>query len=73
MEWVRSVVRQGKAAGVPVFVKQLGANPFDSEKVCLLLKETVLTGNALKLKDRKGGDPAEWPDDLRVRQFPGGT
>lgn len=23
------------------------------------------------LKDRKGGDPAEWPEDLRVRQFPG--
>jgi protein gp37 len=24
----------------------------------------------IKLRDRKGGDPAEWPDDLRVRQFP---
>jgi hypothetical protein len=22
------------------------------------------------LKDRKGGDPAEWPEDLRVREFP---
>jgi hypothetical protein len=24
----------------------------------------------LKLKDRKGGDAFEWPEDLRVRQFP---
>jgi protein gp37 len=23
-----------------------------------------------RLKDRKGGDPSEWPADLRVRQFP---
>ena len=24
----------------------------------------------LKLRDRKGGDMSEWPDDLRVREFP---
>jgi len=24
----------------------------------------------LKLKDRAGADPAEWPEDLRVREFP---
>lgn len=23
-----------------------------------------------KFKDRKGGDPSEWPEDLRVREFP---
>jgi len=22
------------------------------------------------LKDKKGGNPAEWPADLRVREFP---
>ena len=22
------------------------------------------------LRDRKGGDPSEWPKDLRVREFP---
>lgn len=21
-------------------------------------------------RDKKGGDPAEWPEDLRVREFP---
>lgn len=24
----------------------------------------------LELRDKKGGDPLEWPEDLRVRQFP---
>jgi hypothetical protein len=24
----------------------------------------------VKLTDKKGGDPAEWPEDLRVREFP---
>lgn len=24
----------------------------------------------LHLRDRKGGDPSEWPEDLRVREFP---
>jgi hypothetical protein len=25
---------------------------------------------AIALKDRKGGDPEEWPAHLRVREFP---
>ena len=25
-----------------------------------------------RLRDRKGGDPAEWPEDLRVREWPEG-
>lgn len=24
----------------------------------------------LKTRSRKGGDPSEWPEDLRVREFP---
>lgn len=27
----------------------------------------------LRLRDRKGGDPSEWPEDLRVRAFPHAT
>lgn len=27
----------------------------------------------IPLKDRKGGDPSEWPEDLRVREFPSQT
>lgn len=81
VEWIRSIVAQCKAAGVPVFVKQLGSRPclFDEVRkhaygaVAIDVHALALGGwkYAPKwLKDRKGGDPAEWPEDLRVRQFP---
>lgn len=56
--WARDLVRQGRAGGAQVFVKQLGANFFMSPRV------------RVPLKARAGEDPAEWPEDLRVREFP---
>ena len=61
--WARSVVRQCREAGVACFVKQMGAKPFDSSAVHLPV-------DAMLIRDPKGGDPAEWPEDLRVREFP---
>jgi len=61
LAWARSAIAQCRAAGVPVFVKQLGAQPF----------YRIPEGTAgLGLRDRKGGSMEEWPDDLRVREFP---
>lgn len=76
--WVRSLVGQCKAAGVPAFVKQLGAVPATSIEPTRHHRTDPATGRrqfqikvtALRLKDRKGGDPSEWPADLRVQQFP---
>ena len=62
-EDIRSIVRQCTEAGVPVFVKQLGRFAY-SDKGGRSFAED------LRGQDRKGGDPAEWPEDLRVRQFP---
>ena len=67
--WVRSIVRQCKLAGVAAFVKQMGAN------AATTLGGQPDTANGTKqfpirLKDKKGGEPAEWPEDLRVREFP---
>lgn len=62
VEWIRSIVEQCQAAKVPVFVKQLGSGCYTGEDEG--------THYLLPLKDRKGGDPDEWPEDLRVRQFP---
>jgi protein gp37 len=63
----RSIVKQCQVAGVPVFVKQLGASPLVEREV----------GSAkggchvpLNLRDRKGCDMTEWPEDLRVREMP---
>jgi protein gp37 len=62
-EWALSIVRQCQAATVPVFVKQLGARPFWPYSDGTPFVE-------LHLKSRKGGDMAEWPVDLQVREFP---
>lgn len=61
--WAFSVVEQCKAAGVPVFVKQLGA-------YTILDPRYVRPGATRRLRDRAGADPSEWPEDLRVREFP---
>src|SRR5205823_1649639 len=64
IEWVRSVNEQCGAAGVPCFVKQLGTRP----QACC---PDHRCPHDLALRDRKGGDPAEWPEDLRNRrEFP---
>jgi protein gp37 len=54
LEWIESIIEQCKKSQVPVFVKQLGT---------YLAKE-------LKLSDRHGGNIEEWPEHLRVREFP---
>lgn len=67
VEWIRSIVVQCAAAGVPCFVKQLGSDPFFDPSVM----DFSQTGKGISRQTHpKGGDPAEWPEDLRVRQFP---
>jgi protein gp37 len=80
LAWVRSIVKQCQAAGVPVFVKQLGAWPlterFPNDVTANgipLVDGPAMAGNRMLLRDRKGGDPDEWPADLRVREFPRST
>ncbi len=58
VEWIREIVRQCKAAKVPCFVKQLGKWVRGPNK------------SRVSLTARKGEDPDEWPEDLRVREFP---
>lgn len=64
LAWARSTIAQCKAAGAPVFVKQLGSNP--------MWKSAV--GDDIypvwRFKNRAGADPSEWPEDLRVQCFP---
>jgi len=84
--WARSIVAQCEAAGVPCFVKQLGAVPILDEQlwrdgdglptghVRLLSARNHRRCPAgsvpIALFSRKGGNMAEWPEDLRIRQFP---
>lgn len=68
-QWIRSIVQQCRAASVPVFVNQLGANVFwnPNHDAPSQYADHVA---AFEIKHKKGGDPSEWPEDLRVRQFP---
>jgi protein gp37 len=80
--WVRAIVIRCQAAHVPVFVKQLGSDPRDAaaERDDMCARETwpegwmpTIGGRRVwrpDLSSRKGGDPSEWPEDLRVREFP---
>jgi protein gp37 len=67
VEWLRSAVAECRRAGVAVFVKQLGAYPVDNSRRSSF---TIGTDHVHMTHSRKGGDPDEWPEDLRVREFP---
>ena len=85
--WARSIVKQCQAAGVPVHVKQLGAQPrgwcagmahvepeeregWDCDFYEAHEQGAECPGRCAAMVDRAGGDPSEWPEDLRVQQWP---
>lgn len=83
IRWIRSIVEQCKTASVPVFVKQLGAVAGYVEPPAPIV--TLPGGKTraprapfarmpgfhrLPYKAKKGDDVAEWPEDLRVQEFP---
>ena len=74
LEWARDIVTQCKGAGVPVFVKQLGAWPYTSEAANAeeIYDEYDDPRHRYRMypDDKKGGNIDEWPRDLRVREFP---
>lgn len=73
---VRSILSQCREAGVACLVKQLGSRPYEiQERVSRwptgtsvdFVEDRIVR---VSLNDSKGGDPSEWPEDLRVREFP---
>lgn len=81
LAWARSLVRQSRLACTSVFVKQLGRIVMSSEEHAF---NDWAAGNVatfrhdlgawtLRPKESHGGDPAEWPADLRVREWPSET
>lgn len=56
-EWALFNMREAKERQVAFFVKQLG-------------RRVVHRGIDLKLEHTKGADMSEWPEELRVREFP---
>jgi protein gp37 len=77
--WIRSLVQQAKAAGVACFVKQLGAhirasgramNGWPINTAPGLSSDCSVDPPRIYVKHNKGGDPSEWAEDLRVREWP---
>jgi protein gp37 len=64
VEWITAIVADCDLNSVACFVKQLGALAVDCEL------DVAIGGPRLPLRNRHGGDPAEWPEELRVREFP---
>lgn len=54
--WIKEIMRACKHDGVPFFMKQTG----------------TMLAKLMKLQDRKGGDIEEWPEWMRVREWPRG-
>lgn len=61
LSWIVELLEQCRVAGVKTFVKQLGPSYYD---------DTGGRHYRVFLEDKKGGDPQEWPPDIRVREFP---
>ncbi len=59
--WIESIVDQFAAAGRPLFVKQAGSRPGYRRKH---------GWHDIDLKDSKGGNMEEWPEKIRIREFP---
>lgn len=85
IEWARSTVRQCKATGTACFVKQLGSSVLvrndsmeewpDEDAFSDAIPDDYRPayqgeGVCIRLQDRAGADPAEWPADLQIREFP---
>lgn len=76
VRWAREIRDQCAAARVPFFMKQLGSRPMRPVQAGEVAGDPVpkheldIWLKDVYLKDRAGADPSEWPEDLRVQQFP---
>lgn len=76
--WIRDIIAQCREAKVSVFCKQLGGNPWEGEVARdMIVEPSRDMGGGMRsvarrapIVERKGGNMDEWPEDLRVRQWP---
>lgn len=66
IEWGERLADRARRAGSKVFWKQLGAHVVSEHRVDDEGRWAWRAG----LRDSHGGDPAEWPERLRIREWP---
>ncbi|WP_329474191.1 phage Gp37/Gp68 family protein (plasmid) [Streptomyces sp. NBC_01723] len=60
--WIDDLIYEARQAGAAPFVKQLGS---------VWARHTTVAGKTVAAwGDTKGGNPAHWPDQLRIREYP---
>jgi len=69
LEWIRGIVDQCKTASMPIFVKQLHL-PKKSTKNIYRPCTSDIDEMCKAWGFRVSKDMSEWPEDLRIRQFP---
>jgi protein gp37 len=57
IEWARDIVEQCQASNTAVYVKQVGSRP-------------VFEGEPYPVSHPKGGNIDEWPEELKIREYP---
>lgn len=71
IEWIRRGLAFCRANGIQAFVKQLGRRPyFLSGAAKISMRTNRYRDFDDVIRDSHGGDMSEWPEDLRVREFP---
>jgi protein gp37 len=85
LAWARQLAQQCTTADAACFVKQLGAHPQVTCSGCghdigrgvmggfvdaCGPSHAQLIGEMQRIRDSKGGEFSEWPEDLRVREVP---
>jgi protein gp37 len=75
VEWARSTIDQCAGTKTACYVKQMGAKPIETEpddgpEWPVVLKHDNAGRVVPVLHDKAGADWDEWPDDLKVREFP---
>lgn len=76
VSWGANVVHDCEETSTPLFMKQFGDRAYETDPNALEIgdqrgPEGWPVHRWLELHAKKGGDPAEWPAYLRVRQWPG--
>ena len=66
LDHIRLIVEQCRRLDTAVFVKQLGRRPVVHTESGGIVANHYRYG----ISDSMGGEPADWPEDLRVREFP---
>jgi hypothetical protein len=73
VEWIRAIVQDCEEYGCACFVKQLGAKPVcDCSVAVESFSANCCQHFPYPIRDKKGGKISEWPEDLRIQQWPKG-